>query len=72
MGRKMGGWVKTPEPDDDRRGVDRLAEEAKAFVAERPDMPRRDRIRRRRSPFAKWAGGCSAWPARPSCSPAPW
>ena len=36
MGRKMGGWVKTPEPDDGdavELWTD-LAEEAKAFVAE--------------------------------------
>ena len=35
MGRKMGGWVTTPEPDGDAVAVwTDLAEEAKAFVAE--------------------------------------
>jgi len=35
MGRKMGGWIKTPEPDGEAVAVwTDLAEEAKAFVAE--------------------------------------
>jgi hypothetical protein len=35
MGRKMGGWVKVPEPDADAVGAwTDLAEEAKVFVAE--------------------------------------
>ena len=35
MGRKMGGWVKVPEPDGDAVGTwTGLAEEAKAFVVE--------------------------------------
>jgi hypothetical protein len=35
MGRKMGGWVKVPEPDADPVATwTDLAEEAKAFVAE--------------------------------------
>jgi hypothetical protein len=35
MGRKMGGWVKVPEPDGDAVGAwTDLAEEAKAFVVE--------------------------------------
>ena len=35
MGRKMGGWVKTPEPDGEAVAVwTDLAEEAKAYVAE--------------------------------------
>ena len=35
MGRKMGGWVKVPEPDGDAvRTWTALADEAKAFVAE--------------------------------------
>ncbi len=35
MGRKMGGWVKVPEPDGDAVAVwIDLAEEAKAFVVE--------------------------------------
>ena len=34
MGRKMGGWVKVPEPDGDAaRGWIALADEAKAYVA---------------------------------------
>jgi hypothetical protein len=34
MGRKMGGWVKVPEPDGDAVAAwTDLAEEAKAFVA---------------------------------------
>lgn len=35
MGRKMNGWVKVPEPDDDdvARVWTALADEAKAFVA---------------------------------------
>jgi hypothetical protein len=35
MGRKMGGWVKVPEPDDDDvvRAWTALADEAKSFVA---------------------------------------
>src|SRR5688500_833758 len=34
MGRKMGGWVKVPEPDGDAvREWTALADEAKAFVA---------------------------------------
>ena len=34
MGRKMGGWVKVPEPDGDAPGEwIALAEEAKAYVA---------------------------------------
>jgi hypothetical protein len=35
MGRKMGGWVKVPEPDGDAVAAwTDLAEEAKAFVTE--------------------------------------
>jgi hypothetical protein len=35
MGRKMGGWVKVPEPDGDAVGAwTDLAEEAKSFVVE--------------------------------------
>jgi len=35
-GQKMGGWVKVPEPDGDAvREWTALADEAKAFVAER-------------------------------------
>jgi hypothetical protein len=35
MGRKMGGWVKVPAPDDDDvvRAWTALADEAKSFVA---------------------------------------
>jgi hypothetical protein len=34
MGRRMGGWVKVPEPDGDAvRAWTALADEAKAFVA---------------------------------------
>jgi hypothetical protein len=35
MGRRMNGWVKVPEPEDDAAAWTALAEEAKAFVAER-------------------------------------
>ena len=34
MGRKMGGWIKVPEPDGDAVAAwTELADEAKAFVA---------------------------------------
>ena len=35
MGRRMNGWIKVPDEDDDAAVWTALAEEAKAFVAER-------------------------------------